>query len=80
MKILTDDHWEVIIEHQEWLKKRVEQLEVQNVALLDRLLIHQGQLPIDLGTVKVVQEENKRSEELMELLTAEEIGEEPKEP
>ena len=78
MKLLTDDHWEVFMEQQEWLKKRVETLEAQNLALLDRLLIQQGQLPVDMSTTRIVQQEQQQDRELMETLTQEEIGEEPK--
>lgn len=78
MKLLTDDHWSVLIEQMDWLKFRIRELETQNVALLDRLLIQQGQLPTDMSTIKIVQQEEQQNKDLFETLTAEEIGEEPK--
>lgn len=77
MKILTDDHWELIIGHQEWLKARVKELEGQNLALMDRLLIQQGQMPLDLKLGDRIEENEKAHNDLMETLTCETIGSDP---
>lgn len=78
MKILTDDHWDVLMEHQEWLKQRVRELEQQTSALLDRLLIEKGQIPLNMSLRDDIREQEKAHNDLMENLTVEEIGEEPK--
>lgn len=78
MKILTDDHWELIEGQIEWLKERVKELERQTAGLLDRLLIEKGQMPLDLNLHQELQDQEKAHNDLMETLTAEEIGEDPK--
>lgn len=78
MKLLTDDHWDVFMEHQEWLKGRIKELEAQNLALMDRLLIQQGQMPLNLELGNKIEEQEKAHNDLMEQLTVEEIGEDPK--
>ena len=75
---MTDDHWDVLMEQVDWLKKRITDLEAQNTALLDRLLIQQGQLPTDMNTATIVQKERQHDKDFFEQLTVEEIGEEPK--
>ena len=78
MKILTDDHWDVLMEHQEWLKARVKELEAANLGLVDRLLVQQGQLPLNMELGNKIEEQEKAHNDLIEQLTVEEIGEEPK--
>lgn len=78
MKLLTDDHWAVLMEQMDWLKDRIKELERQNAGLLDRLLIERGQVPLDLGLHTEMKEHEKAEQDLTQILLAEEIGEEPK--
>lgn len=78
MKILTDDHWELIEGQIEWLKKRITELEGQVSGLLDRLLIEKGQIPLNLGLHKEMEAQEQAHHDLFEQLTAEEVGEDPK--
>lgn len=57
------------------LRSRVRELEVQNSGLVDRLLIQQGQPPLDQNLGRELKEGYEAENDLLEALTAEEIGE-----
>ena len=78
MKILTDDHWEFIMEQLSQAQARVKELEGQIAGLLDRLLVEKGQMPLNLQLNERIKDDEKAHNDLMEQLTVEEIGEEPK--
>jgi hypothetical protein len=77
VKLLTDDHWVVIVEQMAYLRGRVRELEQQNAGLLDRLLIEKGQMPLNMDLRDDMREQEKSHNDLMETLTAEEIGSDP---
>lgn len=57
-----------------YLRSRVQELEQQVAALLDRILIERGHLPIDREVRSELQEAGKEAEHLWEQVMAEETG------
>lgn len=78
MKILTDDHWELIVGQLELAQERIKELEAQVSGLLDRLLIEKGQVPLNLGLHKEMRDQEQAHHDLFTELTQEEVGEDPK--
>jgi len=66
------------MEQVSWLKSRIKELEQQNAGLLDRLLIEKGQMPLNGELRDDIKDQEKAHNDLMEQLTVEEIGEDPK--
>ena len=76
MKVIPNMVWDAVTQTIVRLETRIQELEAQNSALIDRLLIEKGHLPIDVGLQKAIAAETEANQDLFEQLTVEEVGEE----